>query len=176
MRGVGPVCGVGYLNQLRSLFRAGVVKIKKSAEPSSQILERLTRLEESLAKGFRQVEESLAGGRDVFHVFSQGLKCYREELLRGSEHTIILERIRADRELRFPHRKVLDCLLGQYDFSERAFKEMHFSKLVKEARLGKNMAKSYISFLEERGYLQTRDDGYRKFIRIRSCQCSGLSV
>ena len=78
------------------------------------------------------------------------------------------ERVRVDKELHHPHRKILDFLIGEYDPANKRFGESHFSRLVKEARLGKNMAKQYLSLLERKGYIEQRTDGYRKYFKIRS--------
>ena len=75
-------------------------------------------------------------------------------------------KIRADSELRYPHRKLLDVLLLEFDATEGAFQGIHFSRLVKSARVGKNMAKRYLTLLEARGYVQKRSDGYRVFYAI----------
>ncbi len=70
--------------------------------------------------------------------------------------------------LQYPHRKILDFLTGEYDPANKRFKESHFSRLVKEARLGKNMAKEYLGLLERKGYIERRTDGYRKYFKIHS--------
>ena len=63
------------------------------------------------------------------------------------------ERIRNDVELRFPHRKILDVFLGQYDFAHAQFRELQYSRLVKHARIGKSKANTYLGLLEQKGYL-----------------------
>ena len=41
----------------------------------------------------------------------------------------------------YPHSKILGVLSAQYDHTTSEFKALHFSRLVKEAKIGKNMAK-----------------------------------
>ena len=53
------------------------------------------------------------------------------------------------------------------------FTEIHFSRLVREARIGENMAKSYLDLLLRKGYIEIRDDGYRKFYRIKTPSAIG---
>ena len=61
-----------------------------------------------------------------------------------------------------------DFLLGQYDPAKKRFTESHFSRLVKEARVSKNMTKEYLGLLERKGYIEQRTDGYRQYFRIHS--------
>jgi len=85
----------------------------------------------------------------------------------------VLSKIQCDIGLKYPHRKILDFLLSQYDYSTGKFKEIHFSKIVKECRLGKNMAKGYLDNLAERGYLKKRDDGYRVWYGMKLMKTDG---
>lgn len=137
-------------------------------------MQRVIRLEHALVEGFRHVEEKLSPGQETFQLFSDGLRAYKDRLLKEahvSDSYITLrqltERIRTDKELRFPHKKILDFLLGEFDPLKSEFREVHFLKLAREARIGKNMASGYLSLLEEKGYVSKRHDGYRKFFKIR---------
>jgi len=76
--------------------------------------------------------------------------------------------IRQDKSLRYPHRKILDFLIEQYDYQKGKFREIHFSRIVKECRLGKNKAKEYLDYLAEKGLIDSRSDGYRKFYGVRA--------
>ena len=73
-----------------------------------------------------------------------------------------------DKELRHPHIKILNYLADQYDYSEGRFKEVHFSKIVSECRVGKNKAKGYLDLLVAKGLIESRSDGYRVFYRIKT--------
>jgi predicted transcriptional regulator len=66
----------------------------------------------------------------------------------------------------YPHKKILDFLIEQYDYEKDNFKKVHFSKIVKECRIGKNKAKEYFDFLIKKGLIDTRTDGYpdRKYL------------
>jgi hypothetical protein len=144
-----------------------LVKIK-SVNVSSEVLDRISKIEVSLAEGFRNVEAKLSTG--IFEIVNDGLKTHRLNLLKDNNITKRiqwLEKIRTDKDLRFPHKKILDFLLDQFDFTKNEFKGIQFSKLVKEAHVGKNMANNYLSLLEQKGYIEKRNDGYRTFFKIR---------
>ena len=137
-----------------------------------EILRRLN----TLADELREIKESLMKAQAGFQFFEDGLKAYGERSLKeihGSQSQAVLnqfvERFRNDAELRYPHRKILDVLLRQYDFTKREFGSIHFSRLVKEAHVGKNKAKGYLSFLEQKGYVERRETGYRTFFRLNGC-------
>jgi len=167
---------VGYLKPaLYPVFflKNGVVEIK-SADLDAEILERVVRIEDALAQGLRDVQEKLGAGQETFRLFKDGLSAYKDRTLKEtgvSKSQSVLnqwnQKILSDRDLRFPHRKILEFLLSQFDFQKNQFKEVHFSRLVKEAHVGKNKATEYLSLLEQKGYVQIRDDGYRIFFRIR---------
>lgn len=162
------------LNTFPVVFKfKGVVGINP-LDISNEILSRLSRIEQRLLDGLRNVDEKLDSGKDSFQFFSDGLKAYKDRTLRevGPSGTQLVlnqwaAKIRKDKELRFPHRKILDVLLQHYDFEKQHFKELYFSKLVKEAHVGKHAAKGYLILLEQRGYVQKSDDGYRIFFKVR---------
>lgn len=140
----------------------------------AEILQRVTRMEHTLDEGLREVRQKLTSGEETFQFFKDGLSAHKDRALKDTElsnaQTAInkwAEKIRRDKELRFPHRKILDALLQQYDFEKHNFNEIQFSKLVKEAHVGKNAAKAYLALLEQKGYVEKRDDGYRIFFKIR---------
>ena len=138
---------------------------------NAEFLQRLNGIEQTLTQRLEQIEEQLNFGKETFQFFADGLKANRDRYLKAFETSNNhlndwYTKIRNDKALRFPHRKILEFLLSQYDFQERIFKEVHFSKLVREASVGKNMAKTYLSFLEQTGYVEKRDDGYRVFFKI----------
>ncbi|MFQ5787153.1 MAG: hypothetical protein ACE5H1_04155 [Thermodesulfobacteriota bacterium] len=120
-----------------------------------------------------RIETLLALGSEPFAFYADALEAYRKRVLKGQSeesqrHVIdkLRERFALDKELRFPHRKILDSLLSHYDFKKGAFQEIHFSALVEKARIGKSVANRYLSFLESRGYIQRRTDGYRVYFKI----------
>ena len=83
--------------------------------------------------------------------------------MRGFPH-----QLSRDVALRFPHRKIVEALLRQYDPSTGGFRALPFSRLVREARVSKSRAKSYLSALQHREYIERWRDGYRTWLRIRS--------
>ena len=145
-----------------------------SSHVNERIILKINKIEETLNQRFNQIEERLSLGQDTFLLIRDGLQAYKDRWaqdFQGAATNLsmhkLYEKIRNDKDLRFPHRKILDCLLGQFDFSTKDFKELNFSRLVKEARVGKNMAGSYLRLLEEKGYISVRDDGYRKWVRVK---------
>ena len=137
---------------------------------NSEVLERLDRLERSFTESLRVLELRLAVAEPLSRVFNDGLEAYRTRLLhqnrQGRVRQELLTRINTDGELRFPHRKILDFLGGEYDYNKDEFKEVNFSRLVKECRIGKNRAQGYLSVLVRKGLVTRRTDGYRIFFRI----------
>lgn len=79
----------------------------------------------------------------------------------------LYEKIRNDLELRHPHMKIIHYLAGQYNYQEGSFLEVHYSRLVKECRIGKNKASEYLGLLIDKGLIETRSDGYRRFYMIK---------
>lgn len=154
------------------LSEQGVIEIP-SANLHSEIFQSVTRIEDDLKEGLKQIEERLAAGQGLFEFFDQGLKAYREHVLKDvqvSNKQKLLhqfsERIRLDKELGFSHRKILDFLLGEYDLVTGQFNEVCFSKLVKESHVAKGKAKTYLSLLERKDYIKKREDGYRILFKI----------
>lgn len=149
-----------------------VVKIE-TKNLNSKILERFDKLEQVVTDSLQELEDKLNMGEETFLLFNNGLKAYKERHLydvKVSDSNIVLnklsEKFRNDKELRYPHRKILEFLLSQYDFDKSEFNEVYFSQLVKEAHLGKNMADSYLSLLKQKSYIQKRTDGYRTYFKI----------
>ncbi len=106
----------------------------KSKDLGLEILEGIERIEDSIGG----IEKKLTTGQEIHELFNQGLRVYKENLLkkaRISQRNNLLyqwsEKIRNDRDLNYPHRKILDFLSGQWDFAKNQFKEVHFSKIVK---------------------------------------------
>lgn len=70
-------------------------------------------------------------------------------------------KFRNDKSLRYPHQKILEYLSNQYDYRQDKFLKVHFSKLVKECKIGKNKANEYLDLLVDKGYVKRQSDGYR---------------
>jgi len=149
-----------------------MIKIKTKVL-NNEILQRVIGIENSLTQGLKQIEEKINLGQQGFQFFNDGLQAYKKRCLKNLQISItgvstmeLSAMIRSDKELKFPHRKILDFLLGQFDFNTSKFKEVHYSKLVRECHIGTNLANTYFSLLEKKGYIEVRDDGYRKFFKI----------
>ena len=149
----------------------GVVRINSF---EGELIERIGRIETAFTKRLARIEDQLSAGETLFGVFSDGMWLHKERLLRELGFSAarrafdeFQSRIRADKTLRFPHRKILDVLMDQYDHAGGRFKWINFSRLVQDSRVGKNAAKSYLSTLERNGWIDVRSDGYRKWFRMR---------
>lgn len=132
-----------------------------------QILEKVISIEGLMLQNRKILEQSLSISRKHDLILTHGIVGYKSKS-RGSHGAPVklYAMIRQDKSLRYPHRKILDFLIEQYDYEKGVFKEVHFSKIVRECRLGKNMAKNYLEFLVEKGYLGRRDDGYRVWYSV----------
>lgn len=136
------------------------------------IADRLDRLEENVTR-LDAIQRSRSAVDDVLGVLAEGLAAYRQRLLR--EHSVaeaavaerrLLGRVARDEALRFPHRRLLEALLAQYDAVSGSYGELPFSRLVRVAKVGKSRARGYLSLLERREYVVRRRDGYRTWFRI----------
>lgn len=139
-----------------------------------KILERVSCIERSLREGLERIEAQLTLGHETNSFFSDALNAYKKRALQQQEDAqkqvalaSLEAKFRLDKELRYPHRKILDVLLSKFDYQTGIFQEIHFSKLAREARVGKSIAKKYCAFLEAKGYIQKRSDGYRIFFKIK---------
>ncbi len=136
------------------------------SESHEQIMEELA----NIRSGLDRIEGQIAAGSTLFEVFNGGLEAYRRKDVAHFRHATAQQmwhiRSQADPDLLFPHRKILECLLRQYDDMTDQFGELHFSALVRQARVSKSRAARYLAALEEKGYVRRRDDGYRVFYRI----------
>ena len=141
----------------------------------SEILEKLTNIEQAVTCRLGSIEEKLEMAGDAFQIFHDGLKAYRERYGMDShlsDPNSVLNRLmhkfRNDKELEFPHRKILDYMISNYQFEKNEFKEVHFSQLVREAHVAKDLARSYLAFLEQKGYIQKRNDGHKIMVKLRA--------
>lgn len=139
-----------------------------------QFFARFESFEALMKERLDRIEARIASNSEPADFFSEALKAYRgkvnaefESEKKRSKLDRLSEIFRRDAMLRYPHRKILDFLLSQYDFRTESFKEVHFSRLVRESRIGKNMANTYLKPLEDKGYIERRSDGYRVFFKIK---------
>ena len=146
------------------------------ASGTGQILERLGRIEQSVAAIGAKLDQR-GPVHEVLGVFSDGLAAYRRRILdtngRARVHDLrcqLVARMIQDQALGYPHRKIVERLLEQYDPTTGRFHETPFNRLVRIARVGKSRAKNYLALLERRGYVERRSDGYRTGFSIRAVQ------
>lgn len=127
----------------------------------------LQEIQKQIASRLDRIEQKLDQGKDTHSFFSIALHAYRQH---HSDIATIPQKLLAlfssDLDLKFPHRKLLEHLLQHYDFETAAFQELSYSKLAAAARVGKQAAREHLSLLQEKGYVERRDDGYRIWFRI----------
>ena len=143
-------------------------------ERAQDIDDILFNIEKKLAEMISIQTESLEVLNFQNRLALHGLEGYKARLMQDERckdlsgfRESLFERVRNDRELRHPHTKILNHLAGQYDFNRNLFAEVHFSRIVKECRIGKNMAKEYLDLLVGKGLVESRTDGYRVYYKVR---------
>lgn len=117
-------------------------------------------METMLKENSAMLSEALSMGRDQYLLFTAGIHGYRDRII-SDYKARCPNPLPFDKTLGHPHKKILEYLSDKFDHPSGKFNEVNFSKIVKECRLGKNMAKGYLDTLVEKGYLCRRDDGYR---------------
>ena len=134
----------------------------------------LTRFDKALSEKIRPVLKFIEEREEYDLVIKHGLEGYKERVKRSittgqrfDPITWIAGILQKEPELRFPHRKILEYLSRQYDYEKKAFKEVNYSTIVRECRLGRNQAKGYFKLLEQKGLLARRTDGYRVWFHAR---------
>ena len=110
----------------------------------------------------------------VLEVLNSGFELFRQRVQREAwqQHgkrfvDMWLSRVIDDHELRWPHRKILEFLCRQYDWQSNSFAEVHFSSLVRNARISKSRASGFLLHLERKQLIVRRTDGYRVYFRLR---------
>jgi hypothetical protein len=115
------------------------------------------------------IDAKLAGAPDAFLFFRGGMDALKASwgLTAGAKG--LTEKwfvdIANDPELGYAHRKILDVLGAQFCPMSRRFKEVHFTRIVKEAHLCTRRAKGYLDLLVRKNYLARSTDGYRVYYR-----------
>jgi len=138
------------------------------------LFDKISSIENIIQENAELLKKSIRKGEEGHFFINHGIEGYKEKILnelKVSEKSNIKEKLLStfcnDTTLRYPHRKILDFLIEQYDYQKGKFREIHFSRIVKECRLGKNKAKEYLEFLLKKGLIEYRTDGYRKFYKIK---------
>jgi len=138
------------------------------AEMEQKLVSRISMLEGMIS----DKTEILAALKNSAYLHKQIRSDIAEKLESESKTSIddaqekLYEKTRNDQDIRHPHRKIMEYLIGEYDYEMQEFKSVHFSKLVKETKIGKNMANSYLQDLKDKKYIECWTDGYRTFFRV----------
>ena len=145
---------------------------------NANVLDQIARIDQGLTQAQKMLE-TLVTASPGMALLTEALNAYKEKCFKeaGAQKTIYdtwIRTIFSDTDLSHPHRKILEYLLQQYDHETQSFKEVHFSKIVREARIGKNMAKEYFAFIEERNYVERRTDGYRVYYRYSAASTATM--
>ena len=137
------------------------------------ILTGIQRIEKTISEKLDPVERYIEKKNEYDYVLKYGLEGFRERIIKSSKKNNendtqewLIHIIQRNPSLRFPHRKILEYLSKQYDYEKKRFKEVNFSTIVKECRLGKNRAGEYLELLEEKGIVKKRKDGYRVWYKL----------
>ncbi len=121
----------------------------------------------AIAEKLERIERKLDNSQQLFLFFDAALEAYRKSHFRNTAAPQkILSHVTKDRELGWPHFKLVQCLAEQFCFDKGEFNELCFSKLVRAARVGKLSAKSHLNVLERKQLVESRNDGYRKWYSI----------
>lgn len=139
---------------------------------TAELIKHLDRVEGTLAHGLDQLNATITLLREPIDFLQSALDAYRKRYLKQALHvnktlTKWYARLANDPDLRFPHRKIMEYLLTLHNGVTDTFEEAHFSKIVRHCKLGKNMAKGYLTLLERKRYIECRNDGYRVHYRVR---------
>jgi len=121
-----------------------------------------------------ELESKLCEKLQVLDLLSHAIKLAKEQEAQKTDSSLIFnqlrEKVTKDDDLGYPHSKIMERLMSEFDYSSRQFGEVNFSQLVKDSHIGKNMANQYLAALENKGLVEKRDDGYRKHFKIRDKQ------
>jgi DNA-binding transcriptional ArsR family regulator len=137
----------------------------------SQILERVQRIETTLAEHLPIIAQHLEDGRYASALFRDGMEAFAERRLKEAHLSTgivesVLGRARRDPTITYPQRKLLEALASLYDYRTRRFGEISFSKLVRLARVSKSRAKWHLKALEDTKLVRSRTDFYRVYYKI----------
>jgi len=138
--------------------------MSKHNEVLTHLCHKINVIEAMMHENTKKLTESLDISREHQFLITNGINGYKKRIIgdfKSSPQERLYSKIRTDRTLRHPHRKILDFLIDRYDPVQGVFQEVHFSRIVRECRLGKNKAREYLDYLIARDFLQKRSDGYR---------------
>ncbi len=114
-----------------------------------------------------RLDQRLSVGTDALTFLDTALSNYRNAHLNlSSKPHRLLATYAADPTLRFPQRKILECLLSKFDYHRSRFLEIKLTQIVKEAHVSKGAINAYLAPLISRQLIVKRTDGYRVWLRI----------
>ena len=146
---------------MRVFARQGVVNLEIEEDVVSEIDS------SALFHRLSRIETILESGNELFTFFSAALHVYRQHTFSlASAPQQILSRIMTDRSLRYQHRRLVECLIQQFDFATGSFRELSYSNLIRLAGVSKSKGRKYLADLIQCGYVKCRKDGYRHWHRI----------
>ena len=139
------------------------------------ILAGIQRIEETVSERIEPIKKQLDKNSEYEYVIKYGLEGFRNKILNSQKEkqafnpqTWEAQLVQKEPSLKFPHRKILEYLSRQYDYENNKFKEVNFSSIVRECKVGKNRALQYLRFLERKGMIKQRNDGYRVWYKIKN--------
>lgn len=152
----------------------------EKSDQIDNIIQKISRIEDLIHRNNVLLDKSLGISKRHDQILFNGIAGYikDQQVKNSKEHQLkvdIYATIRNDKRLRYPHNKIIDFLSNQFNYEKQSFNEIHFSKIVKECRIGKNMAKGYLDYLVEVGYLEKRDDGYRVWYKIKGTSINNMT-
>jgi len=140
------------------------------------ILSEINTIKESLAKESEILSNMKNSTEEQQFLIHHGIKGFKDMVLEKFEKQSKENKISRlysifmhDKDLTHPHKKILSYLLEQFSLDKNCFQSIHFSKIVKDCRLGKNKSKEYLDLLTRKGFLEKQNDGYRVWYCISSC-------
>ena len=140
------------------------------------ILSEISTIKKSLAKESEILSNMKSNTEEQQFLIHHGIKGFKDMVLQNFEKQSKENKISRlysifmhDKDLTHPHKKILSYLLEQFSLDKNCFQSIHFSRIVKECRLGKNKAKDYLDLLTQKGFLEKQNDGYRVWYCISSC-------
>ena len=148
-------------------------KLETVFEALGEVNDKVSRIENIVSASAKDLTSLLAFRDRIDLFFSRGIEGVRKQAIEETQapgkmfYSSLANRINQDPVLGLPHWKILQYLSRQFDTSKCQPTEVHFSKIVRECRLGKNKAGEYLKTLADKGFINRRSDGYRVWYSMR---------
>ena len=148
-------------------FQQGEARVQQLFE---QVILTVQRLEHALSDQLEPIRKDAEQRSEMDFVVRHGIEGFRRKIETAYEQQAafnpqawVAQIVQKDPSLRFPHRKILEFLARQYDYQEKRFKVVNYSRIVKECRLGRRRAKGYLQELGTKQVISRSTDGCRIF-------------